>query len=125
MPPIARPPAGRRRTGRARGSSRVTAINSLPKTTIATRNATVAPTRALGIPHERIAERLGQSHDYIADKLRQSQNFDIGVESQLATGFTSPTIAGKLDLPEPLVWHVAQGRRVPEGVGAQPAKQRR
>lgn len=65
----------------------------------------------LGIPQERIAQRLGVSQDIVSNHLRKSSELKNGVNSQLERGFGVNTVAEKLGWPEPLVWAVALERK--------------
>ncbi|MBA7703534.1 hypothetical protein ES703_112320 [subsurface metagenome] len=61
----------------------------------------------LGIPQERIAQRLGVTQRIVESHLHKTSVLKSGVNSQLERGFGVNTIAEKLGWPEPLVWAVA------------------
>lgn len=61
----------------------------------------------LGIPQERIAQRLGLPRTTIEEHLTKSSELKKSANGQLKHGFSSNTIAEKLGWPEPLVWAVA------------------
>jgi len=64
----------------------------------------------LGIPQERIAQRLGIpgiTERFVQTHLPRFSELKNGVNSQLGRGFGVNTIAEKLGWPEPLIWAVA------------------
>jgi len=61
----------------------------------------------LGIPQERIAQRVGVTQRIVESHLHKTSELKSGVNSQLERGFSVNTIAEKLGWPEPLVWAVA------------------
>lgn len=60
----------------------------------------------LGIPQERIGERLTLDQSAIARHLCDLPNLANSINADLARGFTVPQVAEKYDWPEPLVWSV-------------------
>jgi hypothetical protein len=61
----------------------------------------------LGIPQERIAQRLGLPRTTIEEHLTKTTELKKSANDLLTHGFSSNTIAEKLGWPEPLVWAVA------------------
>lgn len=61
----------------------------------------------LGIPQERIAERLGQTRDIIRDRLGKMAELPFSPKADLHRGFTVPQVAEKYGWPEPLVLSLA------------------
>lgn len=58
----------------------------------------------LGIPQERIAERLREKREKIRDHLANLAMLPNPPNSDLKKGFTVPQVSEKHDWPEPLVW---------------------
>lgn len=61
----------------------------------------------LGIPQERIAQRLGMERETVAKHLVKNSELKNLPNELLTKGFLPNTIAEKLGWPEPLVWAVA------------------
>ena len=60
----------------------------------------------LGIPRERIAQRLGVEHQLVSYHLQKTSDLKKSANEQLTKGFSANTVAEKLGWPEPLVWAV-------------------
>ena len=61
----------------------------------------------LGIPQERIAQRLGVTQFVVHDHLLKTSELKNAINELVTKGFAINTIAERLDWPEPLVWAVA------------------
>ncbi len=67
----------------------------------------IARMSRLGIPQERIAERLSESRETIRNHLAKMATSPNRPNADLKKGFTVPQVADKHGWPEPLVWSVA------------------
>jgi hypothetical protein len=61
----------------------------------------------LGIPQERIGERLGMPRQTVDEHLPKTSELKKSANDLLTKGFSANTVASKLGWPEPLVWAVA------------------